>query len=151
MPQAARAPRGGPPPGPGDEPAPERFRQGPTAEIDWDTATQEIAARLRAIREEHGPQAIGFYISGQLLTEDYYAVNKLAKGIIGTNTVDSNSRLCMSSAVVGYRETFGFDGPPPGYADVDAAEHLLLLGTNAAACHPILWAASPTASRAAPR
>ncbi|MEH3053501.1 MAG: molybdopterin-dependent oxidoreductase [Patulibacter minatonensis] len=114
-------------------------RRGPTAEITWDAATSEIGARLRAIRDEHGPQAIGFYISGQLLTEDYYAVNKLAKGVIGTNTVDSNSRLCMSSAVVGYRETFGFDGPPPGYADVDTADHMLLLGTNAAACHPILW------------
>ncbi|MBO9533198.1 MAG: molybdopterin-dependent oxidoreductase [Solirubrobacteraceae bacterium] len=114
-------------------------RRGPTAAIDWDTAAREIGGRLRAIRDEHGPQSIGFYISGQLLTEDYYAVNKLAKGVIGTNTVDSNSRLCMSSAVVGYRETFGFDGPPPGYSDVDVADHMLLLGTNAAACHPILW------------
>ncbi|MFT4035283.1 MAG: molybdopterin-dependent oxidoreductase [Patulibacter sp.] len=114
-------------------------RGGPTTPISWDTATHEIGSRLRTIRDEHGPQAIGFYISGQLLTEDYYAVNKLAKGVIGTNTVDSNSRLCMSSAVAGYKQTFGFDGPPPGYSDFDSADHLLLLGTNAAACHPILW------------
>ncbi|MDO9355179.1 MAG: molybdopterin-dependent oxidoreductase, partial [Solirubrobacteraceae bacterium] len=114
-------------------------RDAPAAAVDWDRATGEIAARLLAIREAHGPGAIGFYISGQLLTEDYYAVNKLAKGVIGTNTVDSNSRLCMSSAVAGYRDTFGFDGPPPGYADLDVADHLLLLGTNTAACHPIIW------------
>ncbi|MEN0012380.1 MAG: molybdopterin-dependent oxidoreductase, partial [Solirubrobacteraceae bacterium] len=110
-----------------------------TVPVSWERATEEIAARLLAIRDAHGPEAIGFYISGQLLTEDYYAVNKLAKGVLGTNTVDSNSRLCMSSAVAGYRETFGFDGPPPGYADLDVADHLLLLGTNTAACHPILW------------
>ncbi len=117
-----------------------RVARGALAEtITWDRATEEIAQRLLAIREQHGPQAIGFYISGQLLTEDYYAVNKLAKGVIGTNTVDSNSRLCMSSAVAGYRDTFGFDGPPPGYADLDVADHLFLLGTNTAACHPIIW------------
>ncbi|MBJ7473149.1 MAG: molybdopterin-dependent oxidoreductase, partial [Solirubrobacteraceae bacterium] len=117
-----------------------RVARGAMAEtITWDRASQEIADRLLAIRDEHGPQAIGFYISGQLLTEDYYAVNKLAKGVIGTNTVDSNSRLCMSSAVAGYRETFGFDGPPPSYEDLDVADHLFLLGTNTAACHPIIW------------
>lgn len=117
-----------------------RGARGASAEaISWERANEEIAARLLAIREQHGPGAIAFYISGQLLTEDYYAVNKLAKGIIGTNTVDSNSRLCMSSAVAGYRETFGFDGPPPGYEDLDVADHLFLLGTNTAACHPIVW------------
>ena len=76
---------------------------------------------------------------GQLLTEDYYAVNKLAKGFLGTNNVDSNSRLCMSSAVAGYSGAFGFDGPPPAYADLALADCFLLLGTNTAACHPILW------------
>ncbi len=114
-------------------------RDAPATPIDWARAATEIATRLLAIRETHGPGSIGFYISGQLLTEDYYAVNKLAKGVIGTNTVDSNSRLCMSSAVAGYRDTFGFDGPPPSYADLDVADHLLLLGTNTAACHPIIW------------
>ncbi|WP_249010602.1 nitrate reductase [Conexibacter sp. DBS9H8] len=105
----------------------------------WDAALAEIAGRLRAIRERHGPDAIGFYISGQLLTEDYYAVNKLAKGFLGTNHVDANSRLCMSSAVAGYTGAFGADGPPGAYADIELADCLLLLGSNAAACHPILF------------
>ena len=81
-----------------------------------------------AIVDEHGPDAIAFYISGQLLTEDYYAINKLAKGFLGTNNVDSNSRLCMSSAVAGYTGAFGFDGPPPAYADIALADCFLLLG-----------------------
>ena len=85
------------------------------------------------------PDEIAFYISGQLLTEDYYAVNKLAKGFLGTNNVDSNSRLCMSSAVAGYTGALGSDGPPPSYADIDEAECLFLVGSNAAACHPIVW------------
>src|SRR5207237_1091316 len=75
----------------------------------------------------------------QLLSEDYYAVNKLAKGFLGTNNVDSNSRLCMSSAVAGYTGAFGADGPPPAYADIGLADCLLLLGTNTAACPPIVW------------
>jgi ferredoxin-nitrate reductase len=105
----------------------------------WDGALADLAGRLRAIVDRHGPDAIAFYISGQLLTEDYYAVNKLAKGFLGTNNVDSNSRLCMSSAVAGYAGAFGYDGPPPAYADLAHADCLLLLGTNAAACHPIVW------------
>ncbi|HWC26781.1 MAG TPA: molybdopterin-dependent oxidoreductase, partial [Solirubrobacteraceae bacterium] len=106
----------------------------------WDVAMPMLAERLSAIRDEHGPEAIAFYISGQLLTEDYYAVNKLAKGFLRTNNVDSNSRLCMSSAVAAYTGAFGFDGPPPSYADLALADCLLLLGTNTAACHPIVWA-----------
>ena len=109
-------------------------------ESSWRGAIALLARRLRAVVAEHGPDAIAFYISGQLLTEDYYAVNKLAKGFLGTNNVDSNSRLCMSSAVAGYRESLGSDGPPASYADIDHADCLLLLGTNTAACHPILWA-----------
>ncbi|MGI8801272.1 MAG: molybdopterin-dependent oxidoreductase [Solirubrobacteraceae bacterium] len=101
----------------------------------WDEMLGTLAAKLGAYR----PEEIAFYISGQLLTEDYYAVNKLAKGFLGTNNVDSNSRLCMSSAVAGYNGAFGFDGPPPAYADLALADCLLLLGSNAAACHPILW------------
>jgi ferredoxin-nitrate reductase len=111
-----------------------RFR-----EAGWDEAIGSLAGRLGSIIAEHGPDAVAFYISGQLLTEDYYAVNKLAKGFIGTNNVDSNSRLCMSSAVAGYGGAFGFDGPPPSYADVGLADCMLLLGTNTAACHPIVW------------
>ena len=105
----------------------------------WEDVLGALAGRMRAIVDEHGPEAVAFYISGQLLTEDYYAVNKLAKGFLGTNNVDSNSRLCMSSAVAGYTGAFGFDGPPPAYADLALADCFLLLGTNAAACHPILW------------
>ena len=105
----------------------------------WDDALAGLAARLRAIRAEHGPDAIAFYISGQLLTEDYYAVNKLAKGLLATNNVDSNSRLCMSSAVAGYKGAFGADGPPPSYADLALADCFLLLGTNTADCHPVTF------------
>jgi len=105
----------------------------------WEDVLGTVAGRMRAIVDEHGPDAVAFYISGQLLTEDYYAINKLAKGFLGTNNVDSNSRLCMSSAVAGYTGAFGFDGPPPAYADIALADCFLLLGTNTAACHPILW------------
>ena len=105
----------------------------------WEDVLGTLAGKLRAIIAEHGPDAVAFYISGQLLTEDYYAINKLAKGFLGTNNVDSNSRLCMSSAVAGYSGAFGFDGPPPAYADIALADCFLLLGTNTAACHPILW------------
>jgi ferredoxin-nitrate reductase len=109
------------------------------AEATWDEALASIATTLRRITAEDGPDAIAFYVSGQLLTEDYYAVNKLAKGFLATNNVDSNSRLCMSSAVAGYAGAFGSDGPPPAYADLALADCLLLLGSNAAECHPILW------------
>ena len=105
----------------------------------WEDVLGTLAHRLRATVDEHGPDAVAFYISGQLLTEDYYAINKLAKGFLGTNNVDSNSRLCMSSAVAGYTGAFGSDGPPPAYSDIALADCFLLLGTNTAACHPILW------------
>jgi ferredoxin-nitrate reductase len=105
----------------------------------WDDALRDVAARLAALRDRHGPDSIALYLSGQLLTEDYYAAVKLFKGFLGTNNVDSNSRLCMSSAVAGYRGSLGSDGPPPGYADLAQADCLLVLGSNAAACHPIVW------------
>jgi len=106
---------------------------------DWDQALGSLAGRLRAIADEHGPDALGFYISGQLLTEDYYVIGKLVKGFLGTNNLDSNSRLCMSSAVAGYTGAFGSDGPPGAYSDIELADCVLLLGSNTAACHPILW------------
>jgi ferredoxin-nitrate reductase len=106
----------------------------------WRRTIPLLAKRLQAIVAEHGPDAIAFYVSGQLLTEDYYVVNKLVKGFVGTNNVDSNSRLCMSSAVAAYKETFGSDGPPASYADLERADCMLLLGSNTAACHPIAWA-----------
>jgi ferredoxin-nitrate reductase len=114
-------------------------RDGPWRATTWDDAIGAIAGRLREIASQHGPDALGFYISGQLLTEDYYVVNKLVKGFLGTNNLDSNSRLCMSSAVAGYAGAFGSDGPPGAYADIEASDCLLLLGTNTAACHPIVW------------
>src|SRR4029079_12686774 len=101
----------------------------------WRSVIPALAEKLRSVK----PEEIAFYVSGQLLTEDYYAINKLAKGFLGTNNVDANSRLCMSSAVAGYTGTFGADGPPPAYADLALSDCLLLLGTNTAACHPILW------------
>lgn len=112
---------------------------GPWSPLGWDEAIGWAAERLRAIVDEHGPEAVAFYVSGQLLTEDYYVVNKLAKGFIGTNTVDSNSRLCMSSAVAGYKATFGSDGPLPSYDDLDESDCILVLGSNTAVCHPIVW------------
>jgi len=108
-------------------------------ESSFDETIPWLAERLLELRERHGPDALAFYISGQLLTEDYYVASKLAKGFLGTANLDSNSRLCMSSAVSGYRGTFGSDGPPPSYADIARADCFLLLGTNTAACHPIVW------------
>src|SRR6202022_711563 len=87
----------------------------------------------------HGPDSVAFYVSGQLLTEDYYVFNKLAKGLIGTNNVDSNSRLCMSSAVAGYKQTLGADAPPSCYEDIDEAGCLLMAGSNTAWALPILY------------
>ena len=113
----------------------------------WEETVPDLAARLSALRDEHGPDSVALYLSGQLLTEDYYAAVKLFKGFLGTNNVDSNSRLCMSSAVAGYRGSLGSDGPPPGYADLAQADCLLVLGSNAAACHPIVWGRVRTRQR----
>lgn len=105
----------------------------------WDEALERIAAHWRRIIAAHGPDAVAFYISGQLLTEDYYVVNKLAKGFLGTNNVDSNSRLCMASAVSGYVTSLGADAPPGCYADIELSDCFLLIGTNTAACHPVTF------------
>lgn len=107
--------------------------------VSWDEALDRIAAHWRRILESDGPDAVAFYISGQLLTEDYYVVNKFAKGWLGTNNVDSNSRLCMASAVSGYVTSLGADAPPGCYADIELADCFLLMGTNTAACHPITF------------
>ena len=123
--------------------------QAPQA-LDWDAATDLAASRLAAIVREHGPDALGFYISGQLLTEDYYAFNKLAKGLLGTNHIDSNSRLCMSSAVAGYKMTLGADAPPACYEDIALAHCLFIVGSNAAWAHPILFRRIEDARRANP-
>jgi anaerobic selenocysteine-containing dehydrogenase len=117
-----------------------RFRRdAPLARVAWDTALDHLADRLRALVAAHGPDAVAVYGSGQFLIEDYYVANKLVKGFLGTNNFDANSRLCMSSAVVGYRETFGHDGPPACYEDIEAAEAFLIVGANVADCHPVLF------------
>jgi assimilatory nitrate reductase catalytic subunit len=117
-----------------------RFERGeaPRA-IAWDDALNTASERLASTVREHGPDAVGIYISGQLLTEDYYVFNKLAKGLIGTNNIDTNSRLCMSSAVAGYKLTLGADAPPACYDDLDHAQCLFIVGSNAAFAHPILF------------
>ncbi|VCU71127.1 Nitrate reductase [Pigmentiphaga humi] len=107
--------------------------------IGWDEAYDHVAARLAAIVRRHGPDAVAFYVSGQLLTEDYYVFNKLAKGLVGTNNIDTNSRLCMSSAVTGYKLALGADGPPTCYEDLDHARTVLLAGSNMAYAHPVLY------------
>ncbi|HET7480422.1 MAG TPA: nitrate reductase [Rubrobacteraceae bacterium] len=116
-----------------------RTASGDLKRVSWDEALAEISWKLEGTIEQHGPEAAAFYISGQLLTEDYYAVNKLAKGFLGVNNVDSNSRLCMSSAVAAYTGAFGTDGPPSAYADIAFAECVLLWGSNTADCHPITF------------
>ncbi|WP_439520235.1 nitrate reductase [Hydrogenophaga sp.] len=118
----------------------QRLQRGsPAQAMHWDAALDLATDRFASVIEQHGPDAIGFYISGQLLTEDYYAFNKLAKGLIGTNNVDTNSRLCMSSAVAGYKLTLGADAPPACYDDVNHAQCLFIVGSNAAFAHPVLF------------
>ena len=105
----------------------------------WDEALDLAAKRFSACIAEHGPDSVAFYISGQLLTEDYYVFNKLAKGLIGTNNVDTNSRLCMSSAVAGYKLSLGADAPPCCYEDIDHADLIFIAGSNTAFAHPIVF------------
>ncbi len=105
----------------------------------WDEALDHAAEKFRQIIAAHGPDAVAFYISGQLLTEDYYVFNKLAKGLIGTNNVDTNSRLCMSSAVAGYKQSLGADAPPCAYEDIDTTDLILIAGSNTAFAHPIIY------------
>lgn len=109
------------------------------APTDWDTALNTVAGGLQRIIAEHGPEAVAFYGSGQMLTEDYYVANKLFKGFIGTAHVDSNSRLCMASAVAGHKRAFGSDTVPGNYEDLEQAELLVLAGSNLAWCHPVLY------------
>ncbi|HEY1231384.1 MAG TPA: molybdopterin-dependent oxidoreductase, partial [Ramlibacter sp.] len=107
--------------------------------VTWEAALDTAAQTFARVIGQHGPDAIGFYVSGQLLTEDYYAFNKLAKGLVGTNNIDTNSRLCMSSAVAGYKKTLGADAPPCSYEDLDHAGCIFIAGSNTAWAHPILF------------
>jgi assimilatory nitrate reductase catalytic subunit len=105
----------------------------------WDEALTHVADRFTQIIREHGPDAVAFYVSGQLLTEDYYVANKLMKGFIGTANIDTNSRLCMASAVAGHKRAFGADMVPGCYEDFDIADLIVLVGSNTAWCHPIVY------------
>ncbi|MEM6467544.1 MAG: molybdopterin-dependent oxidoreductase, partial [Pseudomonadota bacterium] len=107
-------------------------------ETPWDEALQLVADRFRETAEVHGPDTTAFYVSGQLLTEDYYVANKLIKGFIGTANIDTNSRLCMASTVAGHKRAFGTDTVPGTYDDLDEADLVVLVGSNLAWCHPIL-------------
>lgn len=114
-------------------------RSHPRERVSWDIALDRAAHVFKSIIKKHGPDAVAFYISGQSLTEEYYIANKLTKGFLGTNNIDTNSRLCMSSAVVGYKKTFGEDSVPISYADIELADCFLITGANPAWCHPILF------------
>ncbi|MEO1647563.1 MAG: molybdopterin-dependent oxidoreductase [Pseudomonadota bacterium] len=107
--------------------------------VSWDYATAEVAKRLQSCIEEYGPDSVAFYVSGQLLTEDYYVANKLMKGFIGSGNIDTNSRLCMASAVAAHNRAFGEDIVPCNYEDLDHADVILLVGSNTAWCHPVIW------------
>ena len=107
--------------------------------VAWESAIETVSAKIAQVVKDHGPDAFAFYLSGQILTEDYYVANKLAKGFIGTANVDTNSRLCMASAVVGYKRAFGSDTVPCNYEDLERCDLLIMVGSNAAWTHPILY------------
>ncbi len=118
--------------------------------VSWDQALGSAASQIRSIIDQHGPDAFAIYCSGQLLTEDYYVANKLMKGFIGTANIDTNSRLCMSSAVAAHKRAFGSDTVPGCYEDLDIAELMVLAGSNMAWCHPILFQRIKAAKAANP-
>jgi assimilatory nitrate reductase catalytic subunit len=109
------------------------------ARVSWDHALAAVATGFSDVIREHGPDAVALYVSGQLLTEDYYVANKLAKGFLGTANIDTNSRLCMSSAVAGHKRAFGADTVPCDYRDLEAADLVVLVGSNTAWCHPVVY------------
>ncbi len=114
-------------------------RDAPRKRVSWDTSLDFVVDKFADTIAKHGPDSVAFYLSGQLLTEDYYVFNKLAKGLIGTNNIDTNSRLCMSSAVAGYKITLGADSPPTCYEDIDHTKCLFIAGSNTAFAHPIVF------------
>ena len=114
-------------------------RSGEPVRTGLDAAISATAGRLRAILERDGPDALSFYVSGQMSLEAQYLANKLAKGFVGTNNIESNSRLCMASAGSGYKLSLGADGPPGSYQDFDQADLFFVIGANMADCHPILY------------
>ncbi|MBL8673693.1 MAG: molybdopterin-dependent oxidoreductase, partial [Rhodospirillales bacterium] len=118
--------------------------------VGWDAALDHVADRFSEIVRGHGPDAVGFYVSGQLLTEDYYVANKLLKGFIGSRHLDTNSRLCMASSVAGHRRAFGADVVPGNYEDLELADLVVLVGSNLAWCHPVLFQRLVAAKAARP-
>ena len=118
--------------------------------VSWDHALGVATHKFAQVVRDHGPDAVGFYVSGQLLTEDYYVFNKLAKGLIGTNNIDTNSRLCMSSAVAGYKTTLGADAPPACNDDVNHVDCIFIVGSNTAWAHPVLFRRIEDSKRANP-
>lgn len=114
-------------------------RNHPFQRVSWSVGMKRAAAVFKSIIQTHGPDAVGFYVSGQCLTEEYYVANKLTKGFLGTNNIDTNSRLCMSTAVVGYAKMLGEDSVPVSYEDIELADCFLVAGANPAWCHPILF------------
>ncbi|WP_093825382.1 nitrate reductase [Spirosoma endophyticum] len=114
-------------------------RSMPMQRVSWDAALERTAAVFKTFIQKYGPDSVAFYVSGQCLTEEYYLVNKLIKGFIGSNNIDTNSRLCMSSAVVGYKLALGEDSVPVCYDDIEEADLFFVEGANPAWCHPILW------------
>ncbi|MDP1751760.1 MAG: molybdopterin-dependent oxidoreductase [Reyranella sp.] len=118
--------------------------------VPWETVLDAVAGGFRDVIAEHGPDAVAFYVSGQLLTEDYYAANKLIKGFLGTANIDTNSRLCMASSVAGHKRAFGADTVPGLYEDFELADLVVLVGSNLAWCHPVLFQRLEAAKRARP-
>ncbi|MCL9774637.1 molybdopterin oxidoreductase family protein [Vibrio methylphosphonaticus] len=113
----------------------------------WDEATSLVAQQFQKTIEQYGPESVAFYVSGQLLTEDYYVANKLMKGFIGSGNIDSNSRLCMASSVVGHKRAFGSDTVPVVYEDIELADLVVITGSNLAWCHPVLFQRLKTAKQ----
>ena len=118
--------------------------------VSWDNALDLVAEKFAGSIKEHGPDSVAFYVSGQILTEDYYVANKLMKGYIGSANIDTNSRLCMASSVAGHRKAFGTDTVPGCYEDLEEADLIVLVGSNLAWCHPVIYQRIAAAKEARP-
>ena len=120
------------------------------ARVSWDEALDVVAEKFKTAIRDHGPDSVAFYVSGQILTEDYYVANKLMKGFIGSANIDTNSRLCMASSVAGHRRAFGTDTVPGCYEDLEQADLVVLVGSNLAWCHPVIYQRIAAAKEARP-